>query len=192
MQRCLTIKAAMLQGVIQEAGVGVKGRSEDKHARVEAVRPARIRSRWQLVSLKQLIHVTQNLGGNRSIRGQTGSSESWMGGCVGESIYWFVCVYIYIYATTPYMCTSRCRLEKLLSMKSETVFGFTTVNTVVVYVHQCRYDLETRLISVYWAQPLNTPAPANMRTRPGVGHWSQRVDTVCLVLEDICFALAFY
>lgn len=45
MRRCLTIKAAVLQGVIQEAGVGVKGRSEDKHAGVEAVGPARIRSR---------------------------------------------------------------------------------------------------------------------------------------------------
>lgn len=66
---CVTIKTAMLQGVIHEAAVGVEGWSEDKHARVEAVRPAGIRSCRQLVSLKQLVHVTQNLRGNRSIRG---------------------------------------------------------------------------------------------------------------------------
>lgn len=57
----VTIKAAVLQGVIQESGVGVEGRSEDKHARVEAVRPTRIRSGWQLFSLEQLVHITQNL-----------------------------------------------------------------------------------------------------------------------------------
>ena len=60
----LTIKAAVPQGVIQEAGVGVKGRSEDKHAGVEAVGPAGIRSCRQLVSLKQLVHVAQDLRGH--------------------------------------------------------------------------------------------------------------------------------
>lgn len=57
----LTIKAAILCYMIQEPGMGVKGWSEYKHPRVEAVRPGWIRGRWQLLPIKQLIHVTQNL-----------------------------------------------------------------------------------------------------------------------------------
>lgn len=64
MLSCVTIKAAALQGVIYEPGVGVEGRSEDKHTRVEAVGPAGIRSGGQLVPLEQLVHVTQNLREN--------------------------------------------------------------------------------------------------------------------------------
>lgn len=66
-RRWVTIKAAMLQSVSPEAGVGLKGGLENKHARVEAVGPARIWSRWELVTLEKLIYVIQNLRGNRSI-----------------------------------------------------------------------------------------------------------------------------
>lgn len=58
---CITIKAAVLQGEIQQAGVGDLGRSEDKHARIKAVGPARVRSSWQLVPLEQLVHIAQDL-----------------------------------------------------------------------------------------------------------------------------------
>lgn len=57
----VTVKAAVLQGAVQESGVGVERRRKDEHARVEAVGPTRVRSSRQLVSVKQLVHVTQNL-----------------------------------------------------------------------------------------------------------------------------------
>lgn len=57
----LTVKASMVQGMIQEAFVGLPGRPEDKHARVEAVGPSRVRSSGQLVPLEQLVYVRQDL-----------------------------------------------------------------------------------------------------------------------------------
>lgn len=53
----LTVKAAVTLGVLQHAAVGVYGGPEDKDAGVEAVGPAWVGGRWQLFSLKQLIHV---------------------------------------------------------------------------------------------------------------------------------------
>lgn len=61
-----TIKAAMLQCVFQEPGVGVETGSENKHTRVETVGPTGIRSCRQLVSVEELVHVTQNLRGEEA------------------------------------------------------------------------------------------------------------------------------
>jgi len=61
---CVTIEAAVLPGVLQEAVVCVQGRSEHKHPGVEAVGPAGVRSCRQLVSVEQLVHVTQDLRGD--------------------------------------------------------------------------------------------------------------------------------
>lgn len=63
-----TIKAAFLLTVCQELPVGVLGGTVDKHARVEAVWPARVRSSWQLLPLKQFIYICQNLGIRRTIK----------------------------------------------------------------------------------------------------------------------------
>ena len=88
-QTCLTIEAATVQGVIQEPGVGEQRRSEHKHARVKTVGPARIRSSRQLVPVKQLVHVTQHLGGTG---GQHSSPERRPGGCIlkGRHTYFYI------------------------------------------------------------------------------------------------------
>lgn len=58
----------MLQSVGAETSVGLKGGPENKHARVEAVGPARIWSCRELVTLEKLVHVFQNLRWNRSMK----------------------------------------------------------------------------------------------------------------------------
>lgn len=57
----LTVKAAVLAAELQQLLVRLVGRPEDKHAGVEAVGPTGIRRRGQLLPLKQLVHVGQNL-----------------------------------------------------------------------------------------------------------------------------------
>lgn len=72
----VTVEAAVLQSVGTETGVGLKGGLENEHARVEAVGPARIWSCRELVTLEKLVHVIQNLRGNRSIRETASSLEN--------------------------------------------------------------------------------------------------------------------
>jgi len=46
---------------MKQSGVGLLGRSVDKHAGVEAVGPANIRSCGQLLTFKQVVNILKNL-----------------------------------------------------------------------------------------------------------------------------------
>lgn len=55
------IEAAVLHGELCDLIEGLHAGLEDKHARVEAIRPADIRSSGQFLALEQLIAVFQHL-----------------------------------------------------------------------------------------------------------------------------------
>lgn len=55
------IEAALLHGKVQQLGIGVHVGRVHEHARVEAVWPADVGRRGQLLTLKQLIGVLQHL-----------------------------------------------------------------------------------------------------------------------------------
>lgn len=61
----LTIKAAMLSSKLEQQVVGLQGGPEHKHTAIEAVRPARIRSCRELLSIKQLINIAKYLKESR-------------------------------------------------------------------------------------------------------------------------------
>ena len=60
-----TVEAALLGAVLHQLLIGRHGGLEHKHARVEAVRPSRVRGCGQLLALKQVVDVGDHLGGRR-------------------------------------------------------------------------------------------------------------------------------
>ncbi len=69
----LTVERALRERELQQRLVGLLGRAEDEDARVEAVGPAGVVRRRQLLALEQLVHVVQHLRTNtrRSVTGHT-------------------------------------------------------------------------------------------------------------------------
>lgn len=67
----LTVKAAVFCTKLKQFAVSLHRRTENKHTRVEAVRPAGVGSSWQLLSVKQLIYIWKHLGSRKQTNGQT-------------------------------------------------------------------------------------------------------------------------
>ena len=63
----LTVKAAVLYGEVEQCLVRLCGRCVHKHAGVEAVRPASVRGSGELLTVKQLVYVLDNLIGGKVI-----------------------------------------------------------------------------------------------------------------------------